>query len=95
MARAKGTNYKNILYLVRSNKKAKMDGVSVDVVRELLASGMTYSQISSELKQQFPHILRGLSERSVRRFVKENSLKEVVKRDVVDAVKKSVGEVRT
>ena len=70
-----------------------MDSIPADVVKGLLAKGQTYSQISSYLKQQYPHISRGFSERSIRRFVKENGLKEEVKNDTVEAIKESVSEV--
>ena len=49
--------------------------------------------MSTYLKQQYPQISRGFSERSIRRFVKENGLKEEVKTDVAEAVKQSVSEV--
>ena len=61
--------------------------IQVDVVKGLLAKGKTYSQISAYLKQQYP---REFSERSARRFVKENDLKEKVNSDTVEAVKQSV-----
>ena len=70
-----------------------MDSIPVDVVKGLLARGQTYTQISAYLKQQYPHVSRGFSERSIRRFVKENGLKEEVKSDTVEAVKESVSEV--
>ena len=72
-----------------------MESVPTDLVKSLLAAGNTYSQISSYLKQQYPHISRGFSERSVRRYVKENDLKEAVKSDTLEAVRESVGEVNT
>ena len=56
----------------------------------MLARGQTYKSISLELKALYPHIQRGLSERSVRRYVKENNLKA---QDVVAAVHQSVSEV--
>ena len=55
--------------------------------------GRTYDEISAELQQVYPHIARGLSARSVRRYVKENDLKQLVKDEVVQAVKDSVREV--
>ena len=71
-----------------------MESIPVDEVKRLLAAGNTYRQISLHLKQQYPQVSRGFSERSVRRYVKENDLKEAVKSDVVEAVRESVGEVR-
>lgn len=84
--------------MVSLNKKmipgcVAMESIPADLVKSLLAAGNTYSQISSYLKQQYPHISRGLSERSIRRYVKENDLKEEVKSDALEAVKESVREV--
>ena len=70
-----------------------MDSVPVRVVKGLLERGQTYSQISVYLKQQYPPVLRGFSERSIRRFVKENGLKEEVKSEAVELVKEAVSEV--
>lgn len=44
----------------------------MDVVRGLLAAGNSYKAISIELKELYPHISRGLSERTIRRYVKDN-----------------------
>lgn len=70
-----------------------MESVPTDLVKRLLAAGNTYSEISSYLKQQYPHVSRGFSERSVRRYVKENDLKEAVKSDTLEAVRESAGKV--
>lgn len=70
-----------------------MDLVPIDVVKGMLARGETYSQMSTYLKQQYPQISRGFSEQSIRRFVKENGLKEEVKTDVAETVKQSVSKV--
>ena len=70
-----------------------MESVSTDLLKSLLAAGYTYSEISSYLKQQYPNVSRGFSERSVRRYIKENDLKEAVKSDTLEAVRESVGEV--
>ena len=48
-----------------------MERVSQDVVQSLLVMGKTYQEISVELKQVYPDIVRGLSACSVRRYVKE------------------------
>ena len=72
-----------------------MESVSTDLLKSLLAAGYTYSEISSYLKQQYPNVSRGFSERSVRRYVKENDLKEAIKSDTLEAVRESVGEVNS
>ena len=64
-----------------------MESDPTDLVKSLLAAGNTYSQISLYLKQQYPHISRGFSERSVWRYIKENDLKEAVKGDTLEAVR--------
>ena len=48
-----------------------MEGVSQDIVQSLLVMGKTYQEISVELKHVYPDIVRGLSARSVRRYVQE------------------------
>ena len=48
-----------------------VSSIPVDTVRDLLASGKSYTQISDELRQQHPEIRRGLSARNIRRYVKE------------------------
>ena len=70
-----------------------MEGVSQDVVQSLLVMGKTYQEISVELKELYPDIMRGLSSRSVRRYVQEKNLKVTVDRNLVEAVEKSVQEV--
>ena len=70
-----------------------MDSVSIDIVKGLLSVGKSYDEISVELQQVYPNITRGLSARSVRRYVKEKGLKEIVKHEVIEAVKDSVSEV--
>ena len=58
-----------------------MGAVSMDIVKSLLLTGKTYSKISMELQQMYPHIVRGLPTRIVRRYVKEKGLKEICDRD--------------
>ena len=67
-----------------------MDAV---LVQELLDSGKTYAQISDELKRRSPSNLRGLSERSVRRFVAENNLRAVSKQNKEEALERAISEV--
>jgi hypothetical protein len=69
-----------------------MEAVSVDV-QGLLAAGKTYQELSDELKQMYPGIPRGLSVRSVRRFVKDNNLKGYADSVLKDAVEEAIGEV--
>ena len=70
-----------------------MESVSVDVVKGLLATGKTYQEISDELKQMYRGIPRGLSVRSVRRFVKDNNLKQYADGVLENAVEEGVSEV--
>ena len=50
-----------------------MDSVDEDFVRERISKGVTHSAISQELQQLYPGV-RGLSERSVRRFCEERQI---------------------
>ena len=62
---------------------------SIDAVKGMLLEGLTYKEISQELK-----CLRGgLSERSVRRFVKNNGIKEEAKTEQRNVVRESIREV--
>lgn len=70
-----------------------MESVCPEIVTSLLASGRSYKDISQELKSLYPQVQRGLSERSVRRYVKENNLKVQAEQHVLETVKESVGEV--
>ena len=70
-----------------------MESVLLEVVRSLLLGGTTYSAISAELKSRYPNVTRGLSERSIRRYVKDNGLKELVHQDVLEVVGESINEV--
>ena len=70
-----------------------METVSMDVVRNLLLTGKTYSEISTELQRMYPHIVRGLSIRSVRRYVKGKALKEICDRDRRHTIEGSLNEV--
>ena len=72
---------------------SKMDVASISNVMDMLCSGKTYDQISHELKLLHPDIQRGLSARSIRRYVKENKLKDQVDQVGKDEVASSVNEV--
>jgi hypothetical protein len=67
--------------------------VTATVVKDLLLAGKTYKEISDELKQLYPGLARGLSVRSVRRFVKEKQLRQVANSMLKDALEEAVGEV--
>ena len=54
---------------------SSMESVCPEIVTSLLASGRSYKGISQELKALYPQIQHGLSERSVRRYVKDNNLR--------------------
>ena len=68
--------------------------MNVALVQELLDRGNTYSQISDELKRRFPSSFRGLSERSVRRFVTQNCMRAISKRNKEEALERAISEVR-
>ena len=70
-----------------------MESVCPEVVTSLLASGRSYKDISQELKALYPLIQRGLSERSVRRYVKDNNLRAQAEGYVLETVRESVNEV--
>ena len=70
-----------------------MESIPIDTVRDLLASRKTYAQISNELKRQYPQVGRGLSARSIRRYVKENGIKVEINKMVEETVQAAVAEV--
>ena len=70
-----------------------MESVSVYVVKEFLLAGKSYAEISQELKTLYPSIHRGLSTRSIRRYVKANHIKEIVDEDLQGIVRESIQEV--
>ena len=70
-----------------------MDSVCPEIVQSLLVVGNSYKEMETELKVHYPHISRGLSERSIRRYVKENGLRVKAYQEVQKAVEESVNEV--
>lgn len=70
-----------------------MESIPVDTVRDLLTSRKTYAQISNELKRQYPQVGRGLSARSICRYVKENGIKVEINKMVKETVQAAVAEV--
>ena len=64
-----------------------------DSVKRLLLSGKTYKEIGEYLAQQNPGNPRGLSARSVRRFVSNNGLKDSVHQEMKSTVAEAVSQV--
>ena len=62
-------------------------------VGEMLDAGLTYGQISTALKSKNPHITRGLSERSVRRFVSQHGMRLISKQHKEAALADAISEV--
>ena len=63
-----------------------MELVSQDLVKSLLTMGKTYQEISTELINVYPEIKRGLSERSVRRYVGQHNLKSLCEQEKEQAI---------
>lgn len=70
-----------------------MEEVSEGIVRSLLVLGKSHKEISEELQQLYPDKRRGLSARSVRRYISDHNLKAISKRDKEVAVEEAVQEV--
>ena len=70
-----------------------MERVSEDIVKSLLVLGKTYKEISDELQELYPNIHRGLSVRSVRRYICDHNLKDITDHDKKLAVEEAVQEV--
>lgn len=66
--------------------------MDVDLVRDWRKKGLTYKEISIGLQQANPQV-RGLSERSVRRFCKENGIEKIDNAEVDYVVEDAVKEV--
>ena len=66
--------------------------MDVEVVTDWRKKGMTYKEISARLQQACPQV-RGLSERSVRRFCKENGIEKMNDAEVDDVIEEVVEEV--
>ena len=81
------------LYQLSTKYIISMEGVPHELVKGLISAGYSYKSISQQLKELYPHIPRGLSKRSVRRFVKDNNLRASADLDVLQAVEESVSEV--
>ncbi len=67
--------------------------VAQEVIKTLLVSGKNYRDISTELKSLYPDIKRGLSERSVRRYVTKHNLRHVCETEKRTLIEDSVREV--
>jgi hypothetical protein len=70
-----------------------MQQVSEDIVRSLLLLGSSCTEISTELQRLYLHISRGLSARSVRRYIKDHKLREALDQHKEDIIEESVQEV--
>ena len=82
-----------IIFVKTAVEQNQMESVSPALVRGLLAAGNSYKAIAQELKVLYPQISRGFSERSIRRYVKENNLRGLADQDVQEVVQESVSEV--
>ena len=72
-----------------------MDTIDSSVVLRMLYAGYTYKCISEELQRLYPAVTRGLSDRSVRRYVTDRNLRAVSKRNKKEVLEKAVREVRS
>ena len=70
-----------------------MESVCIEDIKAMLMAGKSYRQISEELKQLNPQG-RGFSERSVRRYVTENSLRQMCQEEKKLLIETSIREVR-
>ena len=70
-----------------------MDEVDHAEVIELVKRGYTYEIISEIFKSNYPHVKRGLSSRSIRRFCKDNNVKKLDEEEVDEIVEGAVTEV--
>ena len=71
-----------------------MDQISKSMLLSMLDSGLTYRQIAEELKNRYPHITSGLSDRSVRRYVSVHGLRVESKCRKETAVTEAIQEVK-
>ena len=70
-----------------------MEQVSEEEVLELILEGKSYKEISEVLQSRYNHIQRGLSERSVRRFVSKAGLKDKQKAFLDEEIRAATDEV--
>ena len=70
-----------------------MDSVDPATVQNMINTGLTYLQISDELKVLYPSIRRGLSSRSVRRFAQQNDMRLVAKQHKEQELSDAIVEV--
>ena len=71
-----------------------MDAVDPTLMQDLLYRGFTYAQIADELRRRYPSITRGLSERSIRRFVTASRMRQTVKQHKEEVLAEAIEEVR-
>ena len=71
-----------------------MNEIPHEEIFQLVIDGKSYREISVELQSSHPDIRRGLSERSVRRFITSHDLKadrtEKIEQDIWDAVQEVI-----
>ena len=72
----------------------RSDRMEPNEVAGMVLRGMSHREISKELKSRFPHAVKGLSERSVRRFCQKHCLHKPCSADIDEIVRDSVLEVR-
>ena len=70
----------------RARLQLKMESVHQSLVQGMMDGGLSYKEISDELREMYPGVSQGLSERSVRRYVQKNNMRAVSKRNKLEAV---------
>ena len=70
-----------------------MESVHKDFVEELIIAGFTYKEVSEELERKYPHIQKGLSSRSVRRYCQIHKLKKLKDDELDQVVDEAIDEV--
>ena len=70
-----------------------MEEVPLGLVEYFMKCGLTYEEISLELRQRFPNNSRGFSPRSVRCYCKTNNVTHMTTDELESIVKEAVMEV--
>ena len=70
-----------------------MDSVPKEVVEDLMAHRLTYKDVSSHLKQMYPNLQQGLSERSIHRFCQDNHITHLQGSQLDELIEESITEV--
>ena len=79
--------------MASSHNHLKMDTISAEFVYSLVVKGWSYRDISEHLQSMYPHIQRGLSERSVRRFCCDHGITKLKGSDLNKVVEGAITEV--